>query len=382
MNQKEVSELRRRFRPEKSGISKIYGCYVGGNKEIISYVDSSLGLMTQEESELYLGLLKKTLSGGLGRNLMDIVFSTAQVADSDEHRLLQTLRTTALEDGAAREIFYQKLIQTLDLDGSNYVILMAADSYDVPYRSRDGRVQEDAGDQVFQYLVCCVCPVKDGKLALRYDTDLREFHTGLSGRAIAAPEIGFLFPAFDDRAANIYNALYYCHNPAQVHQEVIDAIFCTKPVLSAPEQKETFESVLLESVAEECSYDVVQSVHEQIRERMEEHKQQREPEMLELTLNEVGTILKSSGVSERGVEAFTKTWEEQCPEEAVLNPGNIVENRKFQIATPEVKISMAPEYSGQVETRRLNGRPYLLIPAEGSVTVNGIAICLPEEPER
>ena len=57
MNQKELGELRRRFRPEKSAISRIYGCYVNSNKEVISYLDESLGRMPQEESEKYLGLL-------------------------------------------------------------------------------------------------------------------------------------------------------------------------------------------------------------------------------------------------------------------------------------------------------------------------------------
>ena len=98
MNQKELNELRRRFKPDRTAISKVYGCYVSSSRQIISYVDAPLGLLSQEEQEMYLNLLKKTLSGALGRNLIDIVFSTAQVADSDEHRLLQTLRQTEFRD--------------------------------------------------------------------------------------------------------------------------------------------------------------------------------------------------------------------------------------------------------------------------------------------
>ena len=94
MNQKELNEIRRRFRLDKNNFSRIFGCYVNSNREVISWIDASLGLMRQEEQEMYLGLLKKTLSGTLGRNLIDIEFSTTQVADSDEHRLLQTLRQT------------------------------------------------------------------------------------------------------------------------------------------------------------------------------------------------------------------------------------------------------------------------------------------------
>ena len=98
MNQKELNEIRRRFRLDKNNFSRIFGCYVNSNREVISWIDASLGLMRQEEQEMYLGLLKKTLSGTLGRNLIDIEFSTAQVADSDEHRLLMKLRETKLTD--------------------------------------------------------------------------------------------------------------------------------------------------------------------------------------------------------------------------------------------------------------------------------------------
>ena len=99
MNQKEIAELRRRFKPDKSAISRIYGCYVNSGKEVISYIDESLGMMPEEEVEKYLGLLKKALSGTQGKNLIDIVFSTDQVVDSDEHRLLMALRDSGLKDG-------------------------------------------------------------------------------------------------------------------------------------------------------------------------------------------------------------------------------------------------------------------------------------------
>lgn len=115
MNQKEINELRRRFRPEKSAISRVYGCYVNSSKEIVSDLDESLGMMPQEESEKYLSLLKKGLSGSLGKNLIDIVFSTQQVADSEEHRLLTTLWDSQLKDNEARQTFYHKVLNRAGL---------------------------------------------------------------------------------------------------------------------------------------------------------------------------------------------------------------------------------------------------------------------------
>ena len=136
MNQKEINELRRRFRPEKSAISRVYGCYVNSSKEIVSDLDESLGMMPQEESEKYLSLLKKGLSGSLGKNLIDIVFSTQQVADSEEHRLLTTLRDSQLKDNEARQTFYHKVIDSLDMGDSSYLLLLTCDSYDVPIGAR------------------------------------------------------------------------------------------------------------------------------------------------------------------------------------------------------------------------------------------------------
>ena len=209
MNQKELNEIRRRFRLDKSSISRIFGCYVNSNREVISWIDASLGLMSQEESEMYLTLLKKSLSGALGKNLLDIEFSTQQVADSDEHRLLQTLRMTALQDPNARETLCRKIIDSINMGESNYLILLAADAYDVPYRGRDGELQADASDQVFKYFVCSICPVKSPDLELRYDLESHEFHSSSTGYVASSPELGFLYPAFDNRAANIYNALFY-----------------------------------------------------------------------------------------------------------------------------------------------------------------------------
>lgn len=168
MNQKEINELRRRFRPEKSAISRVYGCYVNSSKEIVSDLDESLGMMPQEESEKYLSLLKKGLSGSLGKNLIDIVFSTQQVADSEEHRLLTTLWDSQLKDNEARQTFYHKVIDSLDMGDSSYLLLLACDSYDVPHRGKDDSLQADASDEVFTYIVCVVCPIKEGKVELGY----------------------------------------------------------------------------------------------------------------------------------------------------------------------------------------------------------------------
>ena len=377
MNQKELNEIRRRIAPNQCAINKLYGCYVNSNKEIIARLQESLGLMTEFESEKYLSLLKKVLSGSLGKNLIDIVFSTQQVVDSPEHKLLSTLRKTGLNDSFSREDFFQKVIDTLDMGESNYLILLAYDTYDVPYRSKDDDLQADASDRVFPYILCAVCPVKDQKPELAYYPRDNEFHTQGISQIVSPPELGFLFPAFDNRAANLYNALFYTKNDDQIHQEFIDAIFHTEPPMSAAEQKETFQSVLTDALEEACSYDVVQAVHEQLSARLVQHKERKDPEPLDLSSREIGAILRDSGVPEDRVQTFETQCAQQFGPDSALRPSNLIDSKRFQIETAQIKISVDPESSYQIETKIIGGRPYLLIPAGDNVEVNGIPISLP-----
>lgn len=319
MNEKEIAELRRRFRPDKNNIPYIRGCCVNEKKEIVSEFRQPFSIMPEEELEKMLGILRKTLSGVLGKNLMDISFTTQQVADSDEHRLLMALRNSALEDEEAVQAFFQKVTQALALEG-NYLILLVRDVYDVPYRSKDGEKQEEASSEVFSYILCGICPVKTTKPALGYYLYDNEFRTCGIDWLVAPPELGFLFPAFDDRSANIYNALYYSRNTAENHPEFVDAVFCSEPPMPAAVQRETFQSILAETLSEECSYEVVQSVGGQLREMVEEHKANKEEEPLRVSKDTVKGILEDCGVSESRVAAFDGKYEEEFGLDADLSP--------------------------------------------------------------
>ena len=374
MTQKEIAELRRRFRPDKSAINHIYGCYVNGNREIISYLDESLGTMPQEEAEKYLGLLKKALSGAPGRNLIDIVFTTQQVADSEEHRLLMGLRDSQLEDGAVRQAFYEKVIESLDMEGGNYLILLACDVYDVPHRSKDDELQPDASDEVFRYILCSICPVKDGKPELGFFSGDNEFHSCMASQIVSQPELGFLFPAFDDRTANIYNALLYTRTPDQVHHEFIAAVFHTEPPLSAAEQREGFQAALSGALDDSFNMEVVQAVHEQLLDKIEQHKESKDPEPLTVSVQEVAAILKGCGVADTQVAAFEAQCGEQFGDGAVLNPENIIDSKHFEVKTSDASVAIDPKRSYIVETRIIDGRKYLLIPADEGVEVNGMAV--------
>ena len=373
MNQKEVSELRRRWRVDKNAVSRIYGCYVNSNKEIVSNLDESLGTMPEEEAEKYLGLLKKSLSGALGKNLIDLVFSTQQVMDSEEHKLLSALRSSALKDGQTRETFYRKVIDRLDMGGDNYLLLMACDSYDVPHRGKDGEVQADGSETVFNYILCCICSVKMSRPELNYFPGDNEFHY-TAGQVVSAPELGFLFPAFDDRAANIYNALFYSRKSDELHQEFIDAVFHTEPPMSAAEQRETFQSALSDALEDTYSVEVARSIHERLTDQIAQHKESKSPEPLTITASNITAILQDCGVSQDKVGAFQEKYGEQFGQGAVLSPANLIDTGKFEIKTSQAAVSVSPDQSYLVETRVIDGKKYLLIPAEERVEVNGQAV--------
>ena len=379
MNQKEVGELRRRLRPEKCAVKCIYGCYVNSNREIISYLDENLGRMNEQEAEKYLGLLKKTMSGTLGKNLIDVVFSTEQVMDSDEYRLLSALRESELKSGEIREVFYRKVIDSLDFGDTNYVILLAYDTYDVPQRGRDREEQES--ESVFRYILCGVCPVKDGKMELGYFAGENEFHSCAPEQIVAAPELGFLFPAFDDRAANIYNVLFYTKSAGDLHQDFLDAVFHTEPPMSAGEQREAFESALTGALEGSCRLEVVQAIHEQLREKIETHRETKDPEPLAVTTKEVEEILLGQGVSPEQTEVFRRECAERFGENAALNPENLIDSKRFEVKAGEATVTVDPACSYLVETRVIDGVKYLLIPAGNDVEVNGLPVSVGGEEE-
>ena len=272
-----------------------------------------------------------------------------------------------------RQTFYQRAIDALDMEG-NYLLLVAHDAYDVPYRGEDAADQSETASEVFSYIVCCVCPVRDGRLELSYCPGENEFHNFLPRQLVAAPELGFLFPAFDDRAANIYGALAYTRKPEELHQPFLDAIFHVEPPMSAPEQREAFQTALSDALEGECSLEVVQAVHGRLTERIGQHKESRDPEPLTVTAREVGDILEDCGVGERQVAAFRESCGAQFGEDAPLRPANLIDSKRFAIKSAGITITVPPEESCLVEARVIDGRKYLLIPAGEGIEVNGLPV--------
>ncbi len=368
MNEKEVSEIRRRFRADKSNINHVRGVFVNEKKEIVSEFDQSLGMLSEEESGAILSVLKKALSGYIGRNLIDISFSNEQVLNSEEHKLLSTLRSSELRDNDAVHALYEKILPSIEMDG-NYLIMLAYDSYDVFSKSASG--EDGDSSESFSYILCAVCPIKSSKYSLTYYIHENRIRNVCEDAVISAPEFGFMFPTFDDRKTNIYNALYYTKSVSEKREGFINAVFNTELPMPAAEQKETFNSLLAET---ECSFDVVESVHAELSAMIDNHKESREEEPLTVSKTTVKDILRASGVAEDKLEVFEKKFDESFGENAELSPQNIIDRNKFDLRTADATIKVDPERSEIVETRVIDGTKYILIRADSDVEVNGVNI--------
>lgn len=373
MNKKEIAELKRRFDPEKGNIPGIRGCYVSNKREVISVFNRPMISLPRDEADKYMSIFRRVLSGTQGRNQMDVVFSPEQVISGDEHKLLMALRDSQLKEDAEVNEFYQRVIDSLNME-DNYLILLMNDTYDVPFRAKDEQRVAEMSDSVFSYYVCCVCPVRLSKEELSYHAAENEFRDREPDWVVGAPELGFMFPAFDDRSANIYNALYYIRDPENAHDDFSDAVFHTEMPMPAVEQKEAFQAVLKDTLADDLSLEVVQAVHEQLRGKIEQTQADKEADAPVVSVPEVKAVLEACGVPKERVTAFEEKYDEQFGPGTNLNAASIVDTKHFEVRTPNVVIQVAPECGDLIETRVIDGKKYILIRAEESVQVNGVNV--------
>lgn len=376
LNEKEIAEIRRRFNPQKTNIIGVHGCYVNENREIVAEFNQPLAALTQDETESMLALLKKLLSGVLDRNLIDIEFSNEQVLGGEEHKRLLKLRDSALCDEPELKALFSDIIETVRVEGA-YLILAAADNYDVFTYREDGKKDEDS-TELFKYFLCGVFPVKMTKPQLSFAAFDNTFKNIVANSVITAPLLGFMFPAFDDRAANIYNALFYTKDSAANNSEIIDRLFKAEPPMPAAEQRETFNSLLNGVTNDENNLEIIKNIQDEIGGMITEHKESREREPLAVSRDDICDILRSADMSDEKIETFKAGFDESFGEKARLNPQNLVETKRLELTGADISIKINPERSELVETRVIDGVKYILIRADEEIEVNGVPINIGE----
>ena len=371
MTKQEIAEIKKLLTPKKCSITRICGCYVDGEKNKKTELKQAFLALPEEEMFKYFEILRKTLSGTIGKNLLTLEFPLASEETGGTQDFLLRLRDSKLKDDILLDEFYDRIIDNYEYVG-NYLIIIVHDVYDVPGRTRDGIEMEDASDEVYEYILACICPVELSKPGLSYNAVENTFQNRIRDWVVGLPDTGFLFPAFNDRGSDIHSTLYYSKDPEELKDGLVEQLLGCPLPLSAGNQKETFQTLVEETLGDDCEFEAVKTIHEKLNEMAEEHKD--EPQPLMLDKNEVKTILAGSGVSNERLAQFDRQYDETAGESTALFASNVMNTRTFEVKTPDVVIKVNPERTDLVETKVIDGRECLVIQLGGSVVVNGITV--------
>ena len=373
MNKKEVSEIKGLFKRDGGAIDRICGCLIDGEKQIrMSFCDAFLSL-SQEEIDKYFEIFRKALSGSLGKNLHTLEYTLDQELSGSGHKRLMALRKTGFKDDSVLEEFYKSVAENYQY-GESYYVVMIHCNYDVPGRGSDNLEMEDASEEVYEFVLCCICPVKLSEAGLCYNTQTNRIEERMRDQWIEAPMNAFLFPAFDDRSSNIHSLLYYAKKTEELHEEFIDGCIGGPAPMSFKTQKAVFQEIVEETVGETCSYDTVCQIQENLAEMIEEHKE--EPQPLKLGKSDVKKLLQNSGIKEEQLENFEQVYEEAAGEDASFQAANLVEARSVAVKTPDVTIKVSPQRMDLIQIQLVEGRRCIVIPMEDGVQINGMSVTM------
>ena len=371
MNKKEILEIRKQFTPANCAITRICGCYVDHEKnKKLESKDAFLSL-PEEEAFKYFDIFKKTLSGTVGKNMLNMEFPLDAEMPGGTQEFLLKLRNSKLEDDMLLEEFYDKVIATYEYAENYYIILIYA-MYDIPGKTSDDLEMFDASDEVYEYLLMSICPVSLSKAGLCYNAEDNRIEDRIRDWIVDMPDKGFLFPAFNDRSTDLHSMLYYTKKSSDLQPELIDQLLGAKMPMSADDQKESFQMIIEDTLGEDGDYETVRNIHETLNDLIEEHKE--EPEPLALDKTEMKKVFEQSGVDAEKMENFDRNFEENAGEKATLLASNITETKKFNIETPDVVIKVNPDRADLIETRIIDGRQCLVIPVDDHIEVNGINV--------
>ena len=371
MNKKEVLEIRKQFTPANCAITRIAGCYVDHEKNKKMESKSAFLSLPEEEAFKYFDIFKKTLSGTMGKNMLNMEFPIDQEMPGGTQEFLMKLKASKLEDDMLLEEFYDKVIATYEYAENYYIILIHA-MYDVPGRSSDNLEMFDASDEVYEYLVCSICPVSLSKAGLSYNAESNCIQDRIRDWVVDMPDKGFLFPAFNDRSTDIHGVLYYTKKSEDLQPELIEQLLGARMPMSANTQKETFQMLIEDTLGEDGDYETIRNIHDTLNDMIEEHKE--EPEPLQPDKTAVRKVFEKSGVSSEKMECFDQNYEETAGEKTSLLATNITETKKFQIETPDIVIKVNPERADLIETRVIDGRQCLVIAVDDHIEVNGVNV--------
>ncbi len=368
----ELNEIKKQFTPRNCSVTRICGCYVDGEKNIKTTFSESFLNLPEEETYKYFEILRKALSGSVGKTALNLDFPIETENEGGTQDFLLKLRNSHLKDEALLSIFYDAVINYYEYVG-NYLILLIADTYDVPNKTTDGIINDES-DTVYDYIMCTICPVNLSKAGLSYDLSMNEFHSRIQDWVVELPDAAFLFPAFNDRAADIHSVMYYVKDSEDLHETFLDGILGCMPSLTAKTQKAAFSAIIEETLGDETNFETVQNIHENLTELETEHKNKEIPAPLTLDKEDIKAIFAKSGVSNERMEVFDSLYDAAAGSNTSLYAKNLHNTRALEVKTPDVVIKVNPERSDLIKTQVIDGVKCLVIEINDSVELNGVEV--------
>lgn len=310
MRKKDILELKKRFKKDSCTFTRMSGCYVDADKRVI--LDFSRTFLNLEEEEFfkYLEIAKKVLSGTIGNNLLELNFTNYEEGESGKQYSLMQLKKSALKDDAMLKDFYQSIIDSYDYTG-NFLILLFHDAYDVITRTKDNS-KLDESEEVYEYILCAICPVSLAKPGLSYFEDGNRIGARVRDWIVEMPSVGFVFPAFIERSADVNSVMYYTKNPKDSHPEIMEETLGCGSKQTAAEQKEAFTNIIINAVGgdEKKSSEVIMEIQENLNNIVDEHESisDKDDDPVTLTNDTILDVLADSGISEEVTSKIEKCY--------------------------------------------------------------------------
>ena len=336
MNKKEVAEIKRRFKKESCTIQRMCGCYVDAEKNKLVQFSQNFLNLEDEEFYKYLEIANKGLSGTMGNNLLELEFPIDEEALGGRQQILMALRASKLEDEALLDTYYDLIIDSYDYVG-NYLITLYYDVYDVPMKGTD-ELAMDESDEVYEYLLCCICPVALSKPGLGYLEGENRIGARIRDWVVGATDTAFLFPAFTERSTDIHSTLVYTKNAKEPHEEFwANGLGCGTKRTST-QKRDAFQNMVVQALGpdnedtNDAVLDVQQSLNDFIL--LEEEKVEKDAPIL-LDGEMVSEILTDSGLSEQKAEKiknnFESFFEETLPDAKELLDAKAIKNNEVRV---------------------------------------------------
>ena len=406
MNNKEVLELKKRFKKDECTFTKMCGCYVNADKEIQLEFNETFLNLKEEEIHKYLEIAKKTLSGTIGNNLIELDFPLEEEEAGGKQQFLMGLRASKLKDEGLIDAFYQLVIDSYEYAG-NYLILVFHDAYDVMTKTTDNR-KLDESEEVYEYLLCAICPVDLSKPGLGYLENENRIGSRNRDRVVLVPDTGFIFPAFTDRSADIHSTMFYAKKALEPHKEFAELVLGCTVKASATEQKNKFQKIIHNAVEDsELSSKIFSKIQEGLNEIVEEQESfmDSSEESPVLTSDSIKEILKESNVSEEIAAKIETSYTENFANELpvidyLIDKKVLAENEKnkankflidqveelqeklkeVEVATSkdssvyDVVLHVKPEKMSQIKSQIVDGQKCIVIPMDENehANVNGV----------